>query len=105
MRFLTLPRIFDYGPCLLLILSWQKCSSRKPSRWGLPFNRLSLQQWRYLGCELDANTILRVSVDNFWSADVHGLDGMLPALPATALGRVPEQVLQGRRVQVRASIL
>ncbi len=38
------------------------------------------------------------------SADVHGHDGVLPALPAAALGVVPEQVLQGRRVRVRASV-
>jgi len=30
---------------------------------------------------------------NFRSADVHGYNGVLPPFFATALGRVPEQIL------------
>lgn len=38
------------------------------------------------------------------SADVHGHDGVLPALAAPALGGVPEQILQGRRLQVQSHL-
>ena len=38
---------------------------------------------------------LRFLFDHLRRADVHGLDGVLPAHPPSSLGRVPEQVLQG----------
>ena len=37
----------------------------------------------------------------FRCAALHGLDGVLPAHPSSALGVIPEQVLQRRRRAVR----
>ena len=44
---------------------------------------------------VDAGDFLPAVLDHDGSADVHGHDGVFPALPAAALGLVPEQVLQG----------
>lgn len=41
----------------------------------------------------------------FWSAIVHGCDGVLPTCVATALGVVSEQILQGRRFPIQSLLL
>ena len=49
--------------------------------------------------------LLRVFLNNIRCANVHGLDGVLPAHPETALGRVLKQVLQGKRIQVHSLLV
>ena len=46
--------------------------------------------------------VLFVLLVHLRRADVHGHLGVLPTHTQTPLGRVPEQVLQGHRLQVRA---
>lgn len=48
---------------------------------------------------------LRILLHYLRCSLVHGLNGMLPAHSPSALGRVPEQVLQGQRVQVHTLLL
>ena len=49
--------------------------------------------------------VLRILLDHLWRAYVHGLNGVLPTHPETSLGGVPEQVLQGQRVQIQPLLL
>jgi hypothetical protein len=49
----------------------------------------------------DVGNLLHVGVGDLWYFDVYGFNGVLPTFTETALGRVPEQVLQGGRVQVQ----
>ena len=49
--------------------------------------------------------ILCVFHNHFRSADVHGLNGVLFAHSQTSLGGIPEQVLQGKWVQVQPLFL
>lgn len=48
----------------------------------------------------DGDWLLLTHVGHFWNLDVHGHYGMFLALFASPLGRVPEQILQRRRLQI-----
>jgi hypothetical protein len=53
---------------------------------------------------VDDIIILCVCSSDNWSVDVYGRDGVLPPRFKAALGGIPEQVLQGTRIQVCALI-
>lgn len=46
--------------------------------------------------------VLRILLNHLRSAHVHGHHGVLPSHAPSPLGRIPEQVLQGKRLQVQS---
>lgn len=59
----------------------------------------------FIDYKTDVIRVLRFDLGHIWHIDVHGYNGVLFAFVASALGRVPKQVLQRRRVQVHAAFL
>lgn len=53
----------------------------------------------------DVIRVLLFDMGNIWHIDVHGHNGVLFAFVASALGGVPKQILQRRRIQVHATFL
>lgn len=100
----TLLPISVCGPCRSPTPNWPRCSSARPLKAVFPQHQATNPWSSYLFSYLDASNVLHPGVGDLWRADVHGHDGVLPAFAAAALGLVPKQVLQGRRVPVRASL-
>ena len=98
----TPPPISVCGHCPSPTPNWPRSSSARPSRAASQPPRATNPCSSYFPSYLDAGHVLHPSLGDFRSADVHGHDGVLPAFAAAALGLVPKQVLQGRRVPLRA---
>ena len=92
----TLPPISDCGPSHWPTPSYRKSSSRRRSRAAS--SKDISASLSYFVPYVDGPGFPGPGRRHVRCPSLHGLDGMLPAHPASALGRIPEQVLQRKRI-------